>query len=79
MFETGIPARMFEHVDEVGLTGIGVLPGPLRKVMVIVDPFVAPSDFEEQVVGTSGGVLVRADARRARCHPEARARGDLAR
>ena len=57
VFEAGIPAEMLESLDTIGLTGIGVLPGPMRKVLGISHPFTEPSDFVGEVVGPSGGVL----------------------
>jgi TRAP-type C4-dicarboxylate transport system substrate-binding protein len=57
VFDDDIPARMLDSVDAVGLTGLGVLPGPMRKMMGISHPFVRPSDFVGEVVGTSGGTL----------------------
>ncbi|MDQ3734223.1 MAG: TRAP transporter substrate-binding protein DctP [Actinomycetota bacterium] len=57
VFDAGIPARMLESVEDIGLAGIGVLPGPLRKMMGVSHPFLTPADFTEQVVGTSGGEL----------------------
>ena len=57
VFEEGIPQRMLQGLDAIGLTGIGVLPGPMRKLMGVSHPFTAPSDFDGAVVGTSGGRL----------------------
>jgi TRAP-type C4-dicarboxylate transport system substrate-binding protein len=57
VFDAGIPGRMLESIDDVGLTGIGVLPGPMRKMMGMSHPFLTPADFAGQVVGTSGGRL----------------------
>ncbi len=57
VFDAGIPGRMLESVEAVGLAGIGVLPGPMRKMLGVSQPFVTPADFAGQVVGTSGGRL----------------------
>jgi TRAP-type C4-dicarboxylate transport system substrate-binding protein len=51
VFEEGIPDEMLKSVDELDLVGIGVLPGPMRKVLGVSQPFVAPDDFAGQVVG----------------------------
>ena len=51
VFDAGIPAEMLDSLDELGLEGIGILPGPMRKVLGIAHPFVAPADFAGQVVG----------------------------
>lgn len=57
VFDAGIPDQMLESVEDIGLAGIGVLPGPMRKMMGMTHPFLAPADFTGQVVGTSGGRL----------------------
>ncbi len=64
VFEAGIPARMLTGVEEIGLVGVGVLPGPLRKLTGITHPFTTPADFAGAVFGTSGGELAE-DAFRA--------------
>ena len=43
VFEQGIPEQMLEGVGELDLVGIGVLPGPMRKLLGVSKPFVAPS------------------------------------
>ncbi len=57
VFAAGIPMRMLQGLDELGLTGIGVLPGPLRQIVGIDHAFVMPADFAGEIVGTSGGDL----------------------
>ena len=57
VFAAGIPAEMLDGVEQIGLTGIGVLPGPLRKIMGVAHPFTAPTDYAGMVVGNSGGEL----------------------
>ena len=52
VFEAGIPEEMLAGVQTAGVQGIGVLPGPMRKVMGVEHPFVTPDDFTGQVVGT---------------------------
>ena len=51
VFEEGIPEKMLGAVDEPDLVGIGVLPGPMRKVLGVSRPFVSPADFAGHVVG----------------------------
>jgi TRAP-type C4-dicarboxylate transport system substrate-binding protein len=51
VFESGIPASMLDGVEKVGVVGIGVLPGPIRRLLGIGHPFLAPSDFGGQVIG----------------------------
>jgi TRAP-type C4-dicarboxylate transport system substrate-binding protein len=50
VFEEGIPAEMLAEVGE-GVTGVGVLPGPMRKVLGVTGPFVRPADFHGATVG----------------------------
>lgn len=45
VFRAGIPAHMLGAVSRAGVVGIGVLPGPMRKVMGIAKPFLTPADF----------------------------------
>jgi TRAP-type C4-dicarboxylate transport system substrate-binding protein len=51
VFEGGIPADMLAGVDDLGVVGIGVLPGPMRKLLGASHPFLGPSDFDDQLVG----------------------------
>ena len=51
MFASEIPTSMLEGVDEVAVAGIGVLPGPMRKLLGVSRPFLSPSDFDGQVIG----------------------------
>jgi TRAP-type C4-dicarboxylate transport system substrate-binding protein len=57
VFEAGIPERMLAGVSELDLVGIGVLPGPMRKVLGVSKPFVRPADFEGEVVGLQDSAL----------------------
>lgn len=51
VFESGIPASMLEGVEELGVVGIGILPGQMRKLLGVSHPFLQPSDFDGQVIG----------------------------
>jgi TRAP-type C4-dicarboxylate transport system substrate-binding protein len=51
VFESGIPTSMLEGVEELGVVGIGALPGQMRKLLGVSHPFLQPSDFEGQVIG----------------------------
>jgi TRAP-type transport system periplasmic protein len=51
VLESGIPEGMLEGVEELGVVGIGILPGPMRKLLGVSHPFLQPSDFEGQVIG----------------------------
>ena len=60
VFEAGIPEQMLEGVSELDLVGVGVLPGPIRKVLGVSKPFVRPGDFEGQVVGLQDSAVADA-------------------
>lgn len=51
VFEEGIPQEMLEGVEELDLVGIGVLPGPMRKMLGVEQPFVTADDYRGKVVG----------------------------
>ena len=51
VLESGVVDGMLEDVDPLGLVGLGVLPGPLRKVLGVDRPLVRPSDFAGLRVG----------------------------
>jgi TRAP-type transport system periplasmic protein len=51
VFDAGIPQEMLSGLDNPDLVGIGVLPGPMRKVLGIRKPFTKPGDFAAAVVG----------------------------
>ena len=59
VFEEGIPSEMLEAVEELDLVGIGVLPGPMRKVLGVSRPFVEPADFAGQVVGIQDSAVAK--------------------
>ena len=59
VFEERIPDEMLEAVDELDLVGIGVLPGPMRKVLGVSRPFVEPADFAGQVVGIQDSAVAK--------------------
>jgi TRAP-type C4-dicarboxylate transport system substrate-binding protein len=70
VFAAGIPARMMGGFDELGLVSIAVLPGPMRKMLGVDHPFVKPSDFEGQVVGSDATPLAEATMRALGATPE---------
>jgi TRAP-type C4-dicarboxylate transport system substrate-binding protein len=51
VFESEIPTTMLDGVEELGGVGIGVLPGPMRRLLGVSHPFLEPSDFAGQVIG----------------------------
>src|SRR5215212_3872950 len=59
VFEAGIPDEMLAGVSDLGVSGVAVLPGPMRKVLGITKPFRAPRDFAGTVVGMQRSELSR--------------------
>jgi TRAP-type C4-dicarboxylate transport system substrate-binding protein len=57
VFEAGIPERMLQAIDTIGLTGLGVVPGPMTKIVGVGHPLVGRGDFVGAVIGTSSGEL----------------------
>jgi TRAP-type C4-dicarboxylate transport system substrate-binding protein len=50
VFAAGIPQRMAETLDEPGVVGLAVLPGPLRRLVGVDRPLLTPEDFSGQVI-----------------------------
>jgi TRAP-type C4-dicarboxylate transport system substrate-binding protein len=71
VFEDGIPEEMLAGVEELDLVGIGVLPGPLRKVLGVSKPFLRPADFEGQVVGMQDSAVAGESLRALGATPRA--------
>jgi len=53
VFEAGIPAEMLEGLDAIDVHGIGVLPGPMRRVLSKGDPLTTPAAFQGLNVGSA--------------------------
>ena len=51
VFQAGLPEQMMTGLDKVDLAGIGVLPGPMRKILGVSKPYLAPGDFKDATVG----------------------------
>jgi TRAP-type C4-dicarboxylate transport system substrate-binding protein len=43
---------MLEELRPLGLVGIGILPGPIRRPLGLAHPLAAPSDFKGLTIGT---------------------------
>ena len=59
VFEAGIPKEMLAGLEKIDLVGVGVLPGPLRKVLGVTSTFVTPHDFVGKVVGIPDSALAQ--------------------
>jgi TRAP-type C4-dicarboxylate transport system substrate-binding protein len=51
ILESGIPDEMLVGVERLGLVGIGVLPGPMRKLVTFKHRLVRAADFRGATVG----------------------------
>ena len=51
VFEEGLPDEMLDGLAEIDLVGIGVAPGPLRKVLGVEEALLGPQDYVGKVVG----------------------------
>ncbi|GAB3061979.1 hypothetical protein GCM10027053_25440 [Intrasporangium mesophilum] len=60
IFSEHLPQEMARGMGGHGLVGLAILPGPLRKVLGVRKPFLAPADFRGAVLGIgNGGVALR--------------------
>lgn len=50
VFAKGIPAQMLVGAESVGVVGIGVLPGPLRRMLGRDTAFTTPSAFRDKMI-----------------------------
>lgn len=51
VFEAGVPKQMLQSLGTIDLAGIGVLPGPMRKLLGVEKAYTSPGDFAGSVVG----------------------------
>jgi TRAP-type C4-dicarboxylate transport system substrate-binding protein len=50
-----VPAAALKTLEPLGLHGIGVLPGPMRKLVAVEKPILEPSDLQGLRTAFSGG------------------------
>jgi TRAP-type C4-dicarboxylate transport system substrate-binding protein len=53
VFEENIPDQMLKRVQDAGVVGVAVLPGPMRKVLGVNKPLLKPNDFTGLRFGTA--------------------------
>ncbi|MFE6174622.1 TRAP transporter substrate-binding protein [Streptomyces sp. NPDC056464] len=58
VFEAGIPDRMLAGLNEAGLRGVGVLPGPLKHLVGVERPVVGVESFVRRKFAVSDSALV---------------------
>jgi TRAP-type C4-dicarboxylate transport system substrate-binding protein len=51
VLSSDLPGRMLAGVTPLGLTGIGILPGPMRKPAGITRSLLGPSDYQGTTIG----------------------------
>jgi TRAP-type C4-dicarboxylate transport system substrate-binding protein len=71
-----IPAKMLEGVTPLGLVGLGVLPGPLRKPLGLTRSLVSASDYRGARIGIRPGKVADATMRALGATPVAYLPGD---
>jgi TRAP-type transport system periplasmic protein len=54
---TAVTSRMLAGVEPLGLTGLGILPGPMRKPVGLTRPLVAPRDYRGARIAMSASVI----------------------
>jgi TRAP-type C4-dicarboxylate transport system substrate-binding protein len=60
VFDAGIPDEMLAGVDAIGVVGVGILPGPLRRPLSKAGTLTSPDAFRGKVVGTQTSALSEA-------------------
>ncbi|NUV63149.1 TRAP transporter substrate-binding protein [Streptomyces sp. CAI-85] len=58
VFEAGIPAKMLAGVRKAGVVGIGVLPGPLMRLVGIREPLVNPDALKGKKIVSQDSALI---------------------
>jgi TRAP-type C4-dicarboxylate transport system substrate-binding protein len=59
VLESGIPGEMLKTLEPLRLVGLGVLPGPLRKLLGVERPLTHPADFRGQRIGITDSRVAR--------------------
>jgi TRAP-type transport system periplasmic protein len=52
-----LTSKMGEGVAPLGLTGLGVIPGPMRKPVGVSHPLLSPADYRRASIGISDSVV----------------------
>jgi TRAP-type C4-dicarboxylate transport system substrate-binding protein len=63
VLESGIPGEMLKALEPLRLVGLGVLPGPLRKLVGVERPLTQPADFRGQRIGITESRVARETVR----------------
>lgn len=73
VLNSGLTARMLKGLTALGLTGIGVLPGPLRYPIGITRRLLGPSDYAGQTIGVQQSLVASSTFRALGAKPVWRA------
>jgi TRAP-type C4-dicarboxylate transport system substrate-binding protein len=57
VFDNGIPDQMLAGMNQEGLVGLGILPGPMRRVVGLNDAFTTVKAFEGQQIAMNDSAL----------------------
>jgi TRAP-type C4-dicarboxylate transport system substrate-binding protein len=57
VFASRIPQQMLESTRRLGVVGVALLPGPLRRMLGVTRSFMHPADFRGAVVGEQESAL----------------------
>jgi TRAP-type transport system periplasmic protein len=52
-----LPSQMLDGVAPLGLTGLGILPGPMRKPVGVSRALLAPADYQQARIGISDSAV----------------------
>ena len=76
VLESDLEQEMLAGLDGTGLVGLGILPGPMRRVATAEGGFRAPGDLRGKLIGIQQSDIATHDVRGARCvdegHPRRR-------
>ena len=59
VLESGIPGVMLKALEPLRLVGLGILPGPLRKLLGVEQPLTQPADFRGERIGITESRVAR--------------------
>jgi TRAP-type C4-dicarboxylate transport system substrate-binding protein len=70
VLESDLLAPMLDELRPLGLVGIGILPGPIRRPFGISHPLAAPRDFRGLTIGTQQSSVADATVRALGASPQ---------
>lgn len=59
VLESGIPSEMLKALEPLRVVGLGILPGPLRKLLGVERALTQPTDFRGERIGITESRLAR--------------------